>query len=430
MEDSHIVALMAAGDTGGLEAAYDAYADRLHDYAVTLLPGAVVQQAPDVVRRALQAAQAAKLALPERLRPFLYSTVREECARLGKPSAAGKRARLEAVTPQDRLYATVTTMSTDRREIYDLVCRHSLSPQEAAEISGRTVNVTYADLIAVRELLGRSHGPLEGRALLALSPLVAAPASLRAELMASQAEVAAADPRVPLYEISPAAHAERHHSHRRKRPPVARWALGAVSVLLCAGVVLSQLRGDGADRSLLDIAPTTPVLPTHETQPSVTLEPAPAPAVQGTRTGATSAAPPIPSPTAETSSPEPSPSRRTTRRPKPPKKTTKPRPSPTTQAPAPVARLTVSKTSLNLAREGDGSIGEVVLRATGARIRWTATTTGDSARWLYVGEMSGSLGAGEQQGIDLVVDPEIPPTIDTLQVVFGPGDLLVTIHVT
>lgn len=433
---------MPAGETLDLETAYDAYADRLHDYAVTLLPGASVQQAPHVVRGALESAfaEGSRAGRLRGLRPLLYASVRSACLRLESPSTVpGRRVRLDAPTPEDRLCATVAAMASDRREIYELACRHGLPLAEVAEIAGGSVGETDAQLAAVLDQLGRSHHPTGGSDLLALAPLVAAPGDLRGEVVGS-AVPPPEEPRLPVYQISPGAHAaEAAQTHRRKRPPVASWALGATAAALCAGMILSRLGGDDLARPVPDLGPTQPVLPTQKASLSLSPLPSPSPTAHASPTGTARAPASAASSTGTTSTTSGSlqsgPTGRPGRKPTPPSPTgptSQPQPTqdPTTPAPPPVVGLVVSSTSLDLNRTGEGSTGEVVLRATGAPVTWTATTTGDSARWLQVSETSGSLAAGEQQDVDIVVDAETPPGVDTLEVHFGPGDLVVTVNVS
>ena len=81
MDDGEVVAAIAAGDPGGLAAAYDTYAASLYGYCRWMLrdPG----QAAEAVRETFAAAAAKLGGLRDasQLRARLYATARDDCYR-------------------------------------------------------------------------------------------------------------------------------------------------------------------------------------------------------------------------------------------------------------------------------------------------------------------------------------------------------------
>src|SRR5689334_15115980 len=79
--DADLVAGVLAGDRDAFARLYDKYADRLHDFAYSMLRQR--EDAMDAVADAFvtTAERLDQLRDPDRLRPWLYSVVRRECLR-------------------------------------------------------------------------------------------------------------------------------------------------------------------------------------------------------------------------------------------------------------------------------------------------------------------------------------------------------------
>ncbi|HET7736730.1 MAG TPA: RNA polymerase sigma factor [Nocardioidaceae bacterium] len=182
MQDAQIVALMAAGDRAGLAAAYDAYADRLYDYARSLLRSADPDAAADVTQDTFLIAYAkvGDLRDPERLRPWLYAITRNECLRVLRQTRRTEAlepadletatdAALEGGTPdmstnivtadlQELVHAAADGLSPKDREVFDLGMRHDLSASEVAAALGVSANSAHALLSRVRAQFERALG--------------------------------------------------------------------------------------------------------------------------------------------------------------------------------------------------------------------------------------------------------------------------------
>ncbi|MDA0636832.1 sigma-70 family RNA polymerase sigma factor, partial [Nonomuraea sp. MCN248] len=170
--DLELVAALRRGDRGAPERLYDAYGDRLHDYAASLLGD---RRAADAVHDAVVTAQgcADRLREPARLRAWLYALVRfQAMARLGSR-------RVAAAPPDDPddaelaevVAVTLGELRRSEREILELSLRHGLTPAETAAVLGLTSRQAANGLRRSRDLLenaaaavvlartGRAHCP-------------------------------------------------------------------------------------------------------------------------------------------------------------------------------------------------------------------------------------------------------------------------------
>ncbi|MFG1945256.1 sigma factor [Nonomuraea sp. NPDC048826] len=170
--DLELVAALRRGDRGAPERLYDAYGDRLHDYAASLLGD---RRAADAVHDAVVTAQgsADRLREPARLRAWLYALVRfQAMARLGS-------GRVAAAPPDDQddaelaevVSVTLGELRRSEREILELSLRHGLKPAETAAVLGLTSRQAANRLRRSRDLLenaaaavvlartGRAHCP-------------------------------------------------------------------------------------------------------------------------------------------------------------------------------------------------------------------------------------------------------------------------------
>jgi RNA polymerase sigma factor (sigma-70 family) len=183
MRDSDIVALLAAGERKGLEAAYTAYAARIYDYAHSMLRQADGTAAADVTHDTflIALAKASGLRDPDRFRSWLYAIARNECLRVlrqskrtdplpsedqqpgkdrtrqGSPDMAADLSRSEL---GELVHAAAAGLSPKDREVFDLGMRHDLQAGEIAKALGVSENAAHAMLSRVRGQFKKSLGAL------------------------------------------------------------------------------------------------------------------------------------------------------------------------------------------------------------------------------------------------------------------------------
>jgi len=181
MRDSDIVALLAAGERRGLEAAYTGYADRIYDYAHSMLRQADGTAAADVTHDTflIALAKAPGLRDPELLRSWLYAIARNECLRVLRqskrtdpltydeqpgqgagPGSADVAADLSRSELGELVHAAAAGLSPKDREVFDLGMRHDLQAGEIAKALGVSENAAHAMLSRVRGQFKRSLGAL------------------------------------------------------------------------------------------------------------------------------------------------------------------------------------------------------------------------------------------------------------------------------
>jgi len=182
MRDSEIVALLAAGERQGLEAAYTAYADRIYDYAHSMLRQADGTAAADVTHDTflIALAKASGLRDPERFRSWLYAIARNECLRVLRQSkrtaplpdtdehsrtspdqgSADMATDLSRSELGELVHAAAAGLSPKDREVFDLGMRHDLQAVEMAKALGVSENAAHAMLSRVRGQFKRSLGAL------------------------------------------------------------------------------------------------------------------------------------------------------------------------------------------------------------------------------------------------------------------------------
>jgi RNA polymerase sigma factor (sigma-70 family) len=168
MRDSEVVASVVAGDSLGLAAAYDRYADPLYQYCRTLL--GYPADAADAVQDTfvIAASRLDGLRDPSRLRPWLYGVARNEALRIlrskkgtspldeapdvtddgGDVSADAERADLCAL-----LEDATAGLNPGEREVIELQLRHGLETAEVATVLGVSRNHAHALLSRSREQL-------------------------------------------------------------------------------------------------------------------------------------------------------------------------------------------------------------------------------------------------------------------------------------
>ena len=168
MRDSEVVASIVAGDSLGLAAAYDRYADPLYQYCRTLLGDAA--DAADAVQDIFVIAMSRLDGLrdPSRLRPWLYAVARNEALRIlrskkgmsalgeapdvtddaGDVSADAERADLRAL-----LDDAAAGLNPGEREVIELQLRQGLETADVATVLGVSRNHAHALLSRAREQL-------------------------------------------------------------------------------------------------------------------------------------------------------------------------------------------------------------------------------------------------------------------------------------
>lgn len=175
MDDRALVAALVEGAPSGLAGVYDAYADRLFAYAVTLLRDR--DAAADAVHDALLVARdrIRQLRDPDRLRPWLYAITRTECLRVlrdrrrAAPLAeagdvmdetvdVGAGAR--AAELRELVWSAAESLNPGEREVLDLSVRHGLDGAELAAALGTSVNAAHAMTSRARAQLERALGAL------------------------------------------------------------------------------------------------------------------------------------------------------------------------------------------------------------------------------------------------------------------------------
>ncbi|MFF0310777.1 sigma-70 family RNA polymerase sigma factor [Streptosporangium sp. NPDC004379] len=167
---------------------YDSYADRLHDYAHSLLGDrdGAAGDAADAVHDALVTARERVDLLrdPGRLRPWLYALTRVESAgRSRNPREPARTAVLEVMDPEDLpddpgerelallVHETLAELDGQEREVLLLSARHGLDAAEAGAVLGLGSRQVAARLARARNHLentaaavvlakvGRAHCP-------------------------------------------------------------------------------------------------------------------------------------------------------------------------------------------------------------------------------------------------------------------------------
>jgi RNA polymerase sigma factor (sigma-70 family) len=175
MHDREIVAKIAAGDLGGLAAAYDTYASGLYAYCLTLLTEPA--DAADAVQDTFVVAAAKVSALRDRdrLRAWLYAVARNECHRRHRGRAAlapmteGAEPAGEADAPETGeqqaqlrvlVRAALAGLNAGEREIIELHLRRELSGDDLADVLGVSRKQAHALASRARSQFETSLGVL------------------------------------------------------------------------------------------------------------------------------------------------------------------------------------------------------------------------------------------------------------------------------
>lgn len=179
-DDATLVAGVLAGDRHAFASVYERYADRLHDFAYSMLRNR--EEAADCVADSfvVMAEKVGQLRDPSRLRPWLYSVVRNECLRTlrGRAREAHDDEWLEAMPDQgsgpeqqvadaavqdelrELVWAAIEGLNDRDRALLDLHLRQGLDGAELAAAMDVTPQNSYVMLSRARDQVERSLGAL------------------------------------------------------------------------------------------------------------------------------------------------------------------------------------------------------------------------------------------------------------------------------
>ncbi|WP_440098317.1 sigma factor-like helix-turn-helix DNA-binding protein [Streptosporangium sp. H16] len=176
-DDQQLVEALRRADTTAPASLYDSYAERLNDYAHSLLGDR--EAAAGAVHDALVAAQGGvdRLREPGRLRAWLYALVRIRCADEGRGGPRGSAPPPDVHDdPGERelaalVHEAMAELSGQEREVLELSLRHDLGSGEVGAVLGLTSRQVTARLGRARDHLenaaaavvlakvGRAHCP-------------------------------------------------------------------------------------------------------------------------------------------------------------------------------------------------------------------------------------------------------------------------------
>ncbi|MEV0325244.1 sigma-70 family RNA polymerase sigma factor [Micromonospora echinospora] len=174
-DDRTLVEAVRRGERAGLEGLYRRYADRLYTYARVLVrePEAAADAVHDAFLTASQRID--QLLDPDRLRPWLYAIVRNECLRqirdrsrsspldeADEPVADTADPGTDVNTAQvrDLVHTAAAALNPGDREVVHLAIRHDLSSVDIGAALGVPANHAHARLSRARTQLERALGAL------------------------------------------------------------------------------------------------------------------------------------------------------------------------------------------------------------------------------------------------------------------------------
>jgi len=175
--DSALVTRVLGGDRTAFATVYDRYADRLYDFAHSMLRNP--EDASDAVADAFIkfAERLGQLREPERLRPWLYAIVRTECLRRLKArsrvafggdeqlvdmpdTAAAPDEAVETAALRQLVWDAAAGLGERDRALLDLHLRQGLDGADLGEAMGVTASNAYVMMNRVRGQMERSLGAL------------------------------------------------------------------------------------------------------------------------------------------------------------------------------------------------------------------------------------------------------------------------------
>ncbi|MEU5553577.1 sigma-70 family RNA polymerase sigma factor [Micromonospora sp. NPDC047793] len=174
-DDRSLVEAVRRGDPAGLEGVYRRYADRLHTYARAMVHEP--EAAADALHDAFLVAgrRMDQLRDPDRLRPWLYAIVRNECLRYLREGARSRPwgetddpvadlpdpgVGVNADQVRALVHAAAASLSPGDREVVHLAIRHDLSSADIGAALGLPANHAHARLSRARSQLERALGAL------------------------------------------------------------------------------------------------------------------------------------------------------------------------------------------------------------------------------------------------------------------------------
>jgi RNA polymerase sigma factor (sigma-70 family) len=180
MDDSEVVAAIAAGDPAGTAMAYDKYAAALYGYCQWMLREPA--GSADALRDTFAVAAGTFGDLPDapKLRPWLYAAARNECQRrlaatspvhgeqadiAGQATAGADRAiGVNGVPEQDELRALIRAVLAElepgEREVIELSLRHDLYDTDLAAVLSGSGSQARSLTARARSHLEKNLGPL------------------------------------------------------------------------------------------------------------------------------------------------------------------------------------------------------------------------------------------------------------------------------
>lgn len=192
--DAELAAALAGGSPDAFAAIYDRFSDRLYSYAVTLVhnPDAAADAVADSFL--LAHSRIGQLRDRERLRSWLYAICRNECLRYHRDSARSTHiedfddmtgpevdldARLQAGEAETLVAAALPGLNDTDREVIELAMRHDFDSRQIGEALGVNVSNASARVSRAKTQLQRCIGALalfrsRGRDCAALATIVQA----------------------------------------------------------------------------------------------------------------------------------------------------------------------------------------------------------------------------------------------------------------
>jgi RNA polymerase sigma factor (sigma-70 family) len=172
--DVELVDLMRRNPDAGLAAAYERYADRIHDYCRSILRDDA--DAADALQDTFLAASAriGQLRDPGRLRPWLYAIARNRSYKtlrqrqrqrpfgdleaVVNPAEPLDARRLESIEARELVWEAAGGLEDKDRDVLDLHLRHGLDGADLATVLSMTPPQANQALHRMRERLNRSVG--------------------------------------------------------------------------------------------------------------------------------------------------------------------------------------------------------------------------------------------------------------------------------
>jgi RNA polymerase sigma factor (sigma-70 family) len=155
-DDRRLTAALAGAQADAVGDLFEAYGERLYDYAHSLLadPAAAAGAVHDAFVTA--AGQAGRCQDPARLRSWLYAFTRlHALARSPRPAARPRPSAEEAADPEllALVHDACAELGTTEREVLDLSLRHGLVPGEVGAVLGLSSRQVSSRLARAREHL-------------------------------------------------------------------------------------------------------------------------------------------------------------------------------------------------------------------------------------------------------------------------------------